>query len=121
VVHSRALRSVVAGRASGGGGKCHRSLRLTSLDISSVTFDRTTKSEAGFPVTVASAISRIFFSGQARDLFLRDGKAMSIYWNLYYIRCRCPGSGKWMELEFAGGLFGTSLIGLEIVIKIVLG
>ena len=25
-----------------------------------------------------------------------------------------------MELEFAGGLFGTSLIGLEIVIKIVL-
>ena len=31
--------------------------------------------------------------------------------------CRClPGDGKWMELEFAGGLFQTGLDWLEIVI-----
>ena len=36
-----------------------------------------------------------------------------------FIRCRCLlGDGKWMELEFAGGLFGTSLDGLENVIRV---
>ena len=32
---------------------------------------------------------------------------------------RCPlGDGKWMELEFAGGLFGTGLDRLETVISV---
>ena len=90
MVHSRALRSVVAGRASGGGGKCHRSLRLTSLDISSVTFDRTTKSEAGFPVTAANANVREFSSAHARELFFRDEKRCRIFGHflflIYFIR-----------------------------------
>ena len=35
------------------------------------------------------------------------------------IRGRClPGDGKWMGLEFAGGLFGTGLYWLEIVIRV---
>ena len=29
-----------------------------------------------------------------------------------------PGDGKWMELEFAGGLFGTGLDRLETVISL---
>ena len=34
-------------------------------------------------------------------------------------RASLPGDGKWMELEFAGGLFGTGLDWLEIVISLV--
>ena len=35
------------------------------------------------------------------------------------IRGRClPGDGKWMELEFAGGLFETGLDWLEIVVSV---
>ena len=88
MVHSRALRSVVAGRASGGGGKCHRSLCLTSLDISSVTFDRTTKSEAGFPVTVASAIcARTEFpSTRLNFLFFNKPNVFDFIFVSYYGR-----------------------------------
>ena len=88
MVHSRALRSVVAGRASGGGGKFHRSLCLTSLDISSVTFDRTTKSEAGFPVTVASAICprTEFPSARLNFLFFNKPNVFDFIFVSYYGR-----------------------------------
>ena len=36
---------------------------------------------------------------------------------LYEGRC-LPGDGKWMELEFAGRLFGNGLDWLEIVISV---
>ena len=33
-------------------------------------------------------------------------------------RASLPGDGKWMELEFAGGLFETGLNGLKNVISV---